>query len=80
MVDNQHEKIKGYRDLSEDEILFINKVKEIELEVGGLWRMINGFDSTDKRWAAIAKTHFEEGFSALVRSIAQPHSAFDFDK
>lgn len=31
---------------------------------------------TDMRWASIAKTHFEEGFSALVRSIAKPEPRF----
>jgi hypothetical protein len=78
MVDNQHELIKGYRDLTEEEILLINKVKDYEIELGGLWRTINGLDETDRRWAAVAKTHFEEGCSALVRSIAKPQSAFDF--
>lgn len=25
-----------------------------------------------ERWASIGRTHFQEGFSALVRSVAQP--------
>lgn len=29
-------------------------------------------DAEPKRWAAIAKTHIQEGASALVRAVAQP--------
>jgi hypothetical protein len=78
MVDNQHKQIKGCRDLSQEEIDLMNKIKEVELEVGALWRLVNGLDSTDKRWAAIAKTDLQTGFMALVRSVANPESAFDF--
>ncbi|MCK9361742.1 hypothetical protein M0Q28_06000 [Patescibacteria group bacterium] len=28
--------------------------------------------STDPRWLAVAKTHFQEGFMALNRSVFQP--------
>lgn len=27
-------------------------------------------------WMAIAKTHFEEGFSAFVRAVAKPEGRF----
>jgi hypothetical protein len=76
MVDNQHKKISGYRDLTQEEIDAINSVKNAETEVGQLWRTITAIEGIDRRWANIAKTHFEEGFSALVRSIAQPESRF----
>lgn len=39
-MDNQHQKIKGYRDLSEDEIELMNEVKEKEVEVLDLVRRI----------------------------------------
>jgi len=78
MVENQHDKIKGYRNFSQEELDLINKIKEAEVEIGALWRLINGLESTDKRWAAIAKTNIEQGFMALVRSTARPLSAFDF--
>lgn len=76
MVDNQHKKISGYRDLTEEEIHAINSVKEAETSLGQLWRQITAMEGVDKRWTAIARTHFEEGCSALVRSIAQPESRF----
>jgi hypothetical protein len=76
MVDDQHKKIDGYRDLTEAEIYYINRTKQAELDLGMLWRTINNILGVDKRWTSIAKTHFEEGFSALVRSIARPEERF----
>lgn len=75
MVDNQHQKISGYRDLTQEEIDLMNEVKEAEAQVGALWRRVQAAD-VDKRWAAIARTDLETGFSALVRSIAQPEPRF----
>lgn len=77
MVDNQHQKISGYRDLSEAEIDAMNTVKSAESDIGALWSQI-GADVTDvdRRWLAIAKTHFQEGFSALVRAVARPDDHF----
>lgn len=76
MVENQHQQISGYRDLSEREIEQMNGVKDTEAAVGELWRTVMDLPDVDKRWAAIAKTHFEEGFMALVRSIAKPEERF----
>lgn len=67
--------IKGYRDLSETDVEIINEIKEAEIELGNLWKDVCT-GGADMRWAAIAKTHFQEGFSALVRSIAQPEDVF----
>jgi hypothetical protein len=75
-MDNQHRQISGYRDLNQAEIDAINDVKQAEVNLGELWRTVTSMDGMDTRWASIAKTHFEEGFSALVRSIAQPESRF----
>lgn len=69
--------IKGYRELSENDVAIINHIKELEITVGGFWRDIVDNHPTDMRWAWIAKTHFQEGFTALVRSIAQPKDVFD---
>ena len=36
-------------------------------------RLDNGqYDPADPRWFAIARTHFQEGFMALNRSVFQP--------
>jgi hypothetical protein len=47
----------------------------MEIEVGNLWRDVTVGD-IDKRWAAVAKTHFQEGFMALVRSVTKPEDVF----
>ncbi len=85
MVDNQHQQISGYRDLSQDEIDLMNEVKAAEAALGEFWRKVGGITAVggraerercDPRWHAVAKTHFEEGFTALVRSIARPAERF----
>lgn len=73
---DQHEQISGYRDLSQDEIDAVNIVKDAEKDLGEVWRQTVAIEGTDAHWADVAKTHFEEGFSALVRSIAKPEPRF----
>ena len=72
MVDNQHQKIKGYRDLSEVEIAAMNDCKQVAAEIGTLCEKVGGMSGIDQRWLAIAKTDLQKGFMALVRSIARP--------
>lgn len=71
-MDNQHRKISGYRELSQDEIDLMNKVKEKGPELMGLIDLLTANPDTDKRWLAIGKTHLQEGLMALTRSIARP--------
>ena len=67
------QKITGYRDLTEEEISLINRIKDHGEATGKLVNEIfEEYDGLDRRWASIAKTHFQEGFMALVRSIAKP--------
>lgn len=74
MVDNQHKLIKGYRDLTEIEIGAMNDCKQIAVEVGILVDKVMGMDENDKRWSSIAKTQLQQGFMALIRSIAKPET------
>lgn len=75
MVDNQHQKIKGYRDLSEAEIADMNAAKILAEQVGDLCKKFEmERPNVDKRWLAIAKTDLQKGFMSLVRSIARPES------
>ena len=71
-MDNQHRKIKGYRDLSQVEIDAMNAVKEKAAEVGELISKLEGNDELDQRWVAIAKTDLQKAFMAATRSIAKP--------
>lgn len=73
-MENQHRKIKGYRELSADEIQAMNNIKAKAEEVGSLIEAMQGFASFDQRWVSIAKTHLQQGFMAAVRAVAQPES------
>ena len=80
-MDNQHQKITGYRDLHQSEIDAMNQVKELGNKVGEL---IKSFDGPvggpegrffpDQRWLRIAETQLQQGFMALTRSVAKPES------
>ena len=79
-MDNQHQKIKGYRDLTQEEIDLMNESKALATQVG---EFINKLENTnvergavvaDVGWLMTAKTDLQKGFMALTRSIAKPES------
>lgn len=76
-MDNQHKKIKGYRDLSQSEIDGMNSVKALEVDVAALWHQLNEIPGVDKRDLALARTHFEDACIRAVRAIARPISPFN---
>ena len=71
-MDNQHKKITGYRDLSQEEIDVMNKSKALASQVGDFIQELEKNGYVDKRWLAIAKTDLQKAFMALTRSIAKP--------
>lgn len=71
-MDNQHQKIKGYRDLTQEEIDAMNEVKEAAEKIGALLDKVQTIDGNDLRWSNTAKTDLQKGFMSLVRSIAKP--------
>lgn len=71
-MENQHQKISGYRELSQDEIDLMNEVKAKGVELGELVEKIKANESTDKRRVSIGATALQTGLMALVRSIAKP--------
>ena len=83
-MDNQHKQIKGYRDLSQAEIDLMNEIKAKAAETGALCDKLAelttnappaaGARRVDGRWVSIGKTQLQQGFMALVRSVAQPDS------
>lgn len=72
MVDNQHKQIKGYRDLSTEEIALMNDAKSKAEDIGKLIDVLKDNPIIDKRWLAIAQTDLQKGFMSLIRAIAQP--------
>ncbi len=73
-MENQHKKIKGYRDLAQEEIDAMNEGKELAEKVGEWVDKLMAQDDTDKRWAAIGKTQLQQGFMAAIRAIAKPET------
>ena len=73
-MENQHKKIKGYRELTQAEIDLMNEVKAKGVELGELVTKLMNTDGLDKRWIAIGEAHLQQGCMALVRGIAQPES------
>ena len=71
-MDNQHKQIKGYRDLSQEEIDLMNKAKSLTIQIGDLVAKIQATPLTDKRWASIGQTDLQKGLMSLIRAVAQP--------
>lgn len=72
----QQPKIIGYRELSEGEAILINEIKQVANTVGELVERVAMLPQIDDagRWAAIGKTQLQQGFMALIRSVARPDS------
>lgn len=71
-MENQHRKIKGYRELSQEEIDLMNEIKTKGAELGELVKKLEDSEETDKRWVALGKTDLQKGLMSLTRSIAKP--------
>lgn len=71
-MENQHRHILGYRELSEEDIAAMNRIKQYGREIEILLQDIGNRPDVDLRWVAIAKTDFQTGFMALTRSVARP--------
>lgn len=71
-MDNQHRQIKGYRELSQQEIDLMNEIKSKGAELGDLVSKLRAADGLDQRWVSIGATDFQTGLMALTRSVAQP--------
>ena len=64
-MENQHQKIKGYRELTQAEIDLMNEVKAKGVELGELVDKLMNTDGLDKCWIAIGKTHLQQFLSRL---------------
>lgn len=79
---DQHTLIKGYRNLSQEEIDLMNEGKELAEKCGNyIMKLQNlslpvpegsGEIEADNRWISIAQTHLQQGFMAAIRAIAKP--------
>jgi len=71
---DQHKKIKGYRDLSQEEINLMNECKELATKCGELIEKLQGLESNDQRCVSLGKVKLQEGFMWAIRGVAQPTS------
>lgn len=71
---DQHEKIKGYRDLSQQEIDLMNEGKELAEKCGEFINKLMAQESTDKRSVSLGKTNLQQGFMWAIRGIAKPET------
>ena len=69
---DQHEKIKGYRDLSQTEIDLMNEIKTKGVELGELINKLQESTDIDQLWVSIGKTDLQTGLMALTRAVAKP--------
>jgi hypothetical protein len=79
-MENQHRKIKGYRELCQDEIDLMNNIKEKGELFGQLiedlksYHSETGGDAIDMKWLSDGEMQLKKGIMSLVRSVAQPGS------
>lgn len=71
-MENQHRKISGYRELSQEEIDLMNEIKAKGIELGGLIEKLRAANEIDQRWVSIGATDLQTGLMALTRSVARP--------
>ena len=71
-MENQHKKITGYRELSQEEIDLMNEGKELAEKCGDFINKLASVESTDKRNVSLGKTNLQQGFMWAIRSIAKP--------
>jgi hypothetical protein len=71
-MDNQHRKIRGYRELSQEEIDLINKIKEAGSQLEELVGILRQIPEVDQRWISIGTTDLQRGLMSLTRAVANP--------
>jgi hypothetical protein len=64
-MENQHQKISGYRDLSQAEI-------NGEAQFNGMIEFLKAIPGIDQCQVALAATHGEDAFMHAVRAVAKP--------
>ena len=71
-MENQHKKITGYRDLTQEEIDTMNEIKALGEKLGDLTTKISAMKDIDLRWLHIGQTDLQKGLMAVTRSVARP--------
>lgn len=74
MTDQKHEglPVAGYRPQTGSNVDKVNANKRVEETILRTLDDMKGDHNVDQRWLSVARTHFEEGFMAMNRSIFRP--------
>jgi hypothetical protein len=64
--------VAGYSSQSEENVALVNQNKILEERVLRQLDLVASFSDVDQRWAAVARTHLEQGFMALNRAVFRP--------
>jgi hypothetical protein len=74
MTEHKGLPVSGYVAQTDEKVALVNEFKADEERL--LRKLDTLLNSTkidsDRRWLAVARTHFQEGFMALNRSVFQP--------
>lgn len=72
MSENTPLPVKGYVGQSDEKISLVNTNKELEERVLRQLDDLKTREDVDQRWLAIGRTHLEQAFMAINRSVFQP--------
>lgn len=72
MTEHQGLPVSGYRPQTDDNVKLVNHNKALEEGVLRVLDALADNPDVDKRWLAIGRTHIEEAFMAINRSIFKP--------
>ena len=72
MTDHKPLPVAGYTAQSDSRVEMVNENKALEERVLRRLDELKALNVVDQRWLAIGRTHIEEAFMAINRSIFQP--------
>lgn len=72
MTEHKGLPVEGYKPQSDEKVDLVNANKRLEERVLRVLDDLKGRADIDPRWLAIGRTHIEEGFMAINRSVFQP--------
>lgn len=64
--------VAGYTTQSSENVALVNANKNTEEAILQILDYLSKIETVDKRWLAIGRTHIEQGFMAINRSIFKP--------
>jgi len=72
VTEHQPLPVSGYTSQPQVKVDAVNGNKKIEEQILQILDLLKENNEIDQRWLAIGRTHIEEGFMAINRSIFKP--------